>query len=147
MFQRKLVIFVLVGTISGLILGSYLLDYKKSSQLEFVEGPSVSVVTDKTDYKKGETITITIVNSGTVPIKFDDSSYGLTVKGLEGFTLYKPKSETGDYKLESREEVSFQWNQVKDNGENLLEGVYKINTEGMTGDSKIKRTITVNIWK
>ena len=70
LLAKSLVIFIAVGLISGLAFGVYLLDVKNTSQLIFVEGPSISVVTEKFDFKKGEEIKIRIVNSGTIPMTF-----------------------------------------------------------------------------
>ncbi len=67
LLAKSLVLFIGVGLISGLAFGVYLLDVKNTSQLVFVEGPSISVVTEKIDFKKGEEIKIRIVNSGTMP--------------------------------------------------------------------------------
>ncbi|MGY5142447.1 MAG: hypothetical protein ACW9WZ_05320, partial [Nitrosopumilus sp.] len=73
MLSKSLVIFLSVGLISGLFFGIYLLDFKNTSQLEFVEGPSISIVTEKFDFKKSETISIKIINSGTEKLIFDQS--------------------------------------------------------------------------
>ncbi len=68
MLSKSLIIFIGVGLVSALAFGIYLIDVKNTSQLIFVEGNSVSVVTEKFDFKKGEEIKIRIVNSGTVPL-------------------------------------------------------------------------------
>ena len=70
LLAKSLVIFICVGLISGLAFGVYLLDVKNTSQLIFVEGPSISVVTEKVDFKIGEEMKIRIVNSGTIPMIF-----------------------------------------------------------------------------
>ena len=92
MFARSLVIFVGIGIISGLAFGVYLIDVKNTSQLVFVEGRSISIVTEKLDFKKGEEIKIRIVNSGTIPLVFSDASYGLRITGLSGILMYSPSS-------------------------------------------------------
>ena len=77
--------------VAGLAFGVYLIDFKSTSHLVFVEGLSVSIVTEKSDFfKKGETILIRIVNSGTVPLSFPDSSYGLRITGLSGILMFSP---------------------------------------------------------
>ena len=82
MSSRTLITFTALGVISGLLFGLYLIDVKTTHQLVFVDGPSISIVTEKFDFKKGEDITIRIINSGTVPLTFSDSSYGLKITGL-----------------------------------------------------------------
>ena len=62
LLAKSLVIFISIGLISGLVFGVYLLDIKNTNQLVFVEGLSISVVTEKSDFKKGEDIKILIIN-------------------------------------------------------------------------------------
>ena len=62
MLSKSLVIFVGIGIISGLLFGIYLIDVKNTSQLVYVEGAGISVITEKFDFKKGEEIKITIIN-------------------------------------------------------------------------------------
>ena len=94
MLSKSLVIFVGIGIISGLLFGIYLIDVKNTSQLVYVEGSGISVLTEKFDFKKGEEIKITIMNTGTVPLSFSDASYGLRVTGLSGILMYSPTSRT-----------------------------------------------------
>ena len=152
MSSKSLIIFVSVGVIAGLVLGLYLIDLKTSSQLSYVEGPGLSIVTDKLDFKKGEEITIYIINSGTVPVNFSDSTYGLEITGLSGVLIYKPETDQdldfNNYALESKEEVVFVWNQIKNDGDSAHEGLYKIKSIGFDPeDNKIEKTTTITIWK
>ena len=91
MSSKTLITFTVFGVIAGLVFGIYLIDVKNTNQLVFVEGPSISIVTEKFDFKKGEEIKISIINSGTVPLTFPDSSYGLRITGLSGMLMYAPK--------------------------------------------------------
>ena len=90
MSSKSLVGFIIVGVIAGLVFGLYLIEVKNTSQLVFVEGPSLSIVTEKFDFKQGEEIKIRIINSGSVPLTFSDSSYGLRITGLSGILMYSP---------------------------------------------------------
>ena len=148
MFAKSLIAFVAVGVISGLTFGIYLMDVKNTSQLVFVDGPSISIVTEKFDFKKGEEINIRIVNSGTVPLFFSDSSYGLKISGLSGILMYSPVSVQAITELEPRDEVSLSWDQIKNDGDDALEGLYKISVQGNDSDgNKVERSTTVTIWK
>lgn len=148
MFAKSLVVFTLVGIIAGLGFGTYLLNAKDTTQLVFVEGPSLSIVTEKNDFKKGETINIRIVNSGSVPIIFSDSSYGLKIAGLSGLLIYSPTSSQVISELKPHEEVDFVWDQTKNDGDMALEGLYKISSKGKLEDGKaIEKSVTINIWK
>lgn len=148
MIPQSLIIFVAFGVVSGFAFGSYLIDLKNTNELVFVEGPSVSVFTDKADYKRGENVKIRIINSGSVPIIFSDSSYGLEITGLSGRVMFSPSTDKEITILEPQDEVEFVWNQLKNNGKTVLEGVYKIKSQGEDNQGNtIKKSTTITIWK
>ncbi len=137
-----------VGVVAGAILGIIFVDFKNPNELNFQQGPSLSILTEKTDFKKGEIITIRIINSGSVPLTFSDASYGLKISGLDGTLLYSPISAQVISVLEPKEEKSFEWDQIKNDGDSMLEGTYKISSRGMDNLEKtIKKSITINIHK
>ncbi len=148
LLSKSLVIFIGIGLISGLAFGVYLLDVKNTSQLIFVEGASISVVTEKIDFKIGEEIKIRIVNSGTIPMIFYDASYGLRITTLSGGLLYSPVSAQMISELEPGDEIEFSWNQIKNDGDAVSEGLYKISTKAVDKQgNQIKKSTTVTIWK
>ena len=150
MLAKSLVLFIGIGVVAGLAFGTYLIDFKNTSQLVFVEGSSVSIVTEKSDFKKGEAILIRIINSGTVPLSFPDSSYGLRITGLSGILMFSPavSDEQGISNLEPGDEISFSWNQIKNDGDAVLEGLYKISTKGMNDEENdVEKSTTITIWK
>jgi len=150
--SKTLISFVAVGLVAGLVFGIYLIDVKNTNQLIFVDGPSISIVTEKFDFKKGEEIKIRIVNSGTVPLTFSDSSYGLRITGLSGMLMYTPENfpESGLklHSLAPKEEIEFIWDQIKNDGDSTLEGLYKIHSKGFNPElNKIEKSTTISIWK
>lgn len=148
MLAKSLVIFIGIGVIVGLVFGIYLIDVKNTGQLIFVEGPSVSVVTEKSDFKKGEEIKIRIVNSGTVPLTFSDSSYGLKITGLSGILMYTPVSAQVISHLDPGDEIELSWNQIKNDDNAALEGLYKISTKGVDEQANnVEKSTTITIWK
>ena len=152
MSSKTLIIFTAVGLVAGLVFGLYLIDVKNTNQLVFVDGPSISIVTEKFDFKKGEVISIRIVNSGTVPLTFSDSSFGLRITGLSGMLMYTPenfpKSDLESYSLAPKEEIEFVWDQIKNDGDSTLEGLYKIHSKGFDPeDKKVEKSTTITIWK
>lgn len=151
MSSKTLIGFVGVGVIAGLVFGLYLIDVKNTNQLVFVEGPSLSIVTEKFDFKRGEEITISVINSGTTPLTFSDSSYGMRITGLSGMLMYSPESENSDsenYLLQPKEKIEFMWDQIKNDGDPVIEGLYKIHFKGFDPDSnKIEKSTTITIWK
>jgi len=148
LLSKSLVIFICVGIIAGFTFGIYLIDVKSISQLTFIEGSSISVVTEKSDFKKGEVIKIRIINSGTVPLIFTDISYGLRITGLSGILMYTPNSAQVISHLKPGDEVEFLWDQIKNDGDAALEGLYKISAKGMDKDQNpVEKSITVTIWK
>jgi len=148
MIPLGLIIGIIVGVAAGGIFGIFTISIDDNEQLKFVLGPSLSIVTEKNDFKIGEEISIKIINSGTVPLSFSDASYGLKIINLDGWNIYSPISAQVISTLEPTQEVSFVWDQIKNNGEPLLEGLYKIETETKDDLGKtVKKTITINIVK
>lgn len=148
MIPRGLIFAIGVGVLAGAIFGIVFVTQKNTIQLEFVEGPSISIVTEKLDFQRGENIEIKIINSGTVPLIFSDSSYGLKITGLDGRILYDPVSIQVISTLEPKEEKSFVWDQIKNDGDAILYGTYKISSEGIDDSkNKIKKSITITILK
>jgi len=148
LLAKSLVIFICVGVLAGFTFGFYLLDIKNTNQLVYVDSSSISIVTEKSDFKKGEEIKITIVNSGTTTLIFPDTSYGLKISGLFGIMMYSPSASQVITTLKPREEIVFIWDQMKNDNVPVLEGLYKIGSEGIDSvGNKVEKSISINIWK
>ena len=145
MFPRGLILATVIGIAAGAIVGVFLVTQKNYEQLEFVEGFSISIVTEKLDFKQGEEISIKIINSGTNHLTFSDASYGLQITGLDGRLLYSPISAQVISVLEPNQEVTIKWDQIKNDGDSATAGTYKINSTNE--DKKVKKSITINIHK
>jgi len=145
---RGLVIAILIGMLAGLTLG-FFVDYQSNhEQLVFQEGPSISILTEKIDFELGEHIYIKIVNSGTIPLIFSDTSYGLKITGLDGVLYYTPMAAQVISTLEPKEEKTLVWNQKRMDGSDSLEGIYKIVVEGFDHENnKVKKSIVINVLK
>ena len=145
---RGLMIALCEGMISGLILGLVTYSQNNHEQLVFEDGSSISILTEKTDFKLGEQISIKIVKSGTVPLTFSDAAYGLKVTGMDGVVYYEPVAAQVITKLEPKEEVTFVWKQKKMDNSDSLEGRYKIVVEGFDPENnKVKKSIAINVLK
>ena len=148
MFPKGLTIAISLGVIAGPIFGIILYESGEQEQLTFVDGDSISIVTQKTDFKIGETILIRVINSGTTDLTFSDSSYGLEIKQLDGISVFKPISAQSLSSLEPYEEFEFAWDQQKNSGEQALEGLYKITSNGISSSGNtVEKSITINILK
>ena len=148
MIPRGLIIGITIGVIAAAIFGIFaLIINNQRLQLVFVEGPSLSIITEKTDFSLGENIQIKIINTGTTPLVFSDASYGLQIVGLDGRILYSPFVAQVISTLEPKEEQTFVWNQIKNDGEQALEGRYKIISTANYEGKIIKKSITINILK
>ena len=112
MLPRSLIIAILIGVLAGGIFGAFFINLQDFNHLEFVDGPSLSIITLKTDYELGEEIEIRIINSGTQVLTFSDASYGLKITGLDGRELYSPISAQVISKLEPKQEMTFVWDQI-----------------------------------
>ena len=148
MFPKGLILAILIGVIAGPVVGIILYESDTHEQLVFVDGSSISILTEKIDFELGEEISIRIVNSGTTDLTFSDASYGLEIKQLDGIIIFKPISAQVISTLSSHDEIGFVWDQSKNNGEQILEGRYKITATGVDDNGNtIKKSITVNILK
>ena len=145
---RGLLVAILVGMLAGLTLGFFVISQSNYEQLVFQEGYSISIVTEKIDFELGEQVHIKIVNSGTMPLTFSDSSYGLKITGLDGVLYYTPMAAQVISTLEPMDEKTFVWDQKKTNGSDSLEGRYKIIVEGFDHENnKVKKSIVINLLK
>tara|TARA_Y100000590_G_scaffold253221_1_gene284468 strand:+ start:4827 stop:5273 length:447 start_codon:yes stop_codon:yes gene_type:complete len=148
MFPKALIFAIVLGSVSGPLFGIFLYEFGIEEQLVFIDGTSLSIVTEKINFELGELISIRIVNSGTEKLQFSDSSYGLVIKQLDGIPVFEPESVQTLVSLDSHQEKKILWKQLKNNGEPILEGVYKISVKANTinGDV-IEKIVTVNIFK
>lgn len=148
MLSKSLIIFIGVGIVTALTLGIYLNDVKNTDQLIFVEGNSISVVTEKFDFKKGEEMKLQIINSGTTLLVFSDATYGLKITGLSGILMYSPTAAQVISELEPGDDIIFSWDQNKNDGSPILEGHYKISVSGTDKEGNVvKRSTIITIWK
>ena len=145
---RGLIIAILIGMVSGLVIGIFENFQYNHEQLVFQEGSPISIVTEKIDFELGEQIQIKLINSGTIPLTFPDTSYGLKVTGLDGVLYYTPMAAQVISTLEPKEEKTFVWTQKKMDGSDSLEGIYKIVVEGFDHENnKVKKSIVINLLK
>jgi len=148
MVPKGLVIGITVGVVAATIFGALALTISNQrQQLVFVEGASLSIITEKMDFSLGENIQITIINTGSKSLTFSDASYGLQVVGLDGRILYSPIAAQVVSILEPKEERTFVWDQIKNDGGQVIEGRYKIVSTASYDGKSIKKSITVNILK
>ena len=148
MLAKSLIIFISVGIIAGFGIGIYTIDYKTNNQLVFVDGSSISIVTEKFDFKQDELIEIKIINSGTNSLTFLNSSCDLKITGLFGILIYSPTYPPVPFTLDPMDEVVLSWDQIKNNGEFVSDGVYKIFVHGIDSDGNtVEKSATVSIWK
>tara|TARA_B100001750_G_C15033241_1_gene362875 strand:- start:27 stop:473 length:447 start_codon:yes stop_codon:yes gene_type:complete len=148
LFPRSLLFAIVLGVVAGPIFGIILYEYGIEEQLVYVDGTSLSIVTEKTNFKLGEPISIKIVNSGTDQLKFSDASYGLVIKQLDSIPIFSPVSAQVISKLDSHDEITFVWDQIKNNGDHILEGTYKITSKSITLDgSIIEKIVIIHVFK
>ena len=151
MIPTSLRIALLVGMGSGIITALVLADIRDNQEILFVAYPSLTILTEKSDYKKGEPVTIRIINSGNETLSFSDSSYGLRITGLAGMLMFDPSPSTeisDGVELTPRDEHVMIWNQQKDNEQTVHDGIYKISIHGFDASgNKIEQTKTINIFE
>ena len=141
--------FFMVGLIAAGFLGYYLSQIANQiPTLVYENGPSLTIIPDKINYHLGEPVHIRIINSGTMPLIFSDTSYGLKITRLDGILVYSPLSAQVMSKLEPKEEKTFLWDQIKSDGGKAYQGRYKI-VSSATEDSGValKKSVTINLLK
>lgn len=147
MLPKSLVIAILSGVAASSALGAYFMKLDAEQyEVQFVDGPSVSVMVEKRDHKLGEMIRIMLINSGTIPIEFSEGPPSLQIRALDGTVFL---STTFDLKgLSPREQYAFEWNQQKDDGSRVLEGRYVIAVSAYDENKqRLDDRLTVNIHK
>ncbi|MDE1842790.1 MAG: hypothetical protein KGH95_03985, partial [Thaumarchaeota archaeon] len=91
MIPKGAAVFFIVGLIAAGFLGIYLSHIANQVPvLVYVNGPSLTIIPDKINYHVGEPVKIRVINSGTIPLMFSDSSYGVKIEQLDGTTIYSP---------------------------------------------------------
>jgi hypothetical protein len=143
MIPKSLVIAVATGVTASAILGIYLQNLNPPGVV-FVQGPSVSVHTEKQDYGLGEKIPIQIINSGTSEITF--SNLGLQIRALDGTVFF---STTFDgLRLEPKQQHVFEWDQQKNDNTKIIEGRYIVDLIAYDqNNQKLSDNITLNVLK
>lgn len=131
------------------MLGSYL--YQVSTHvptLVYTNGPSLTIIPDKINYLLNEPVHIRIINSGTTRLQFEDSSFGLKVRGLDGTVIFVPPSGKSGAFLDPHEEKVFVWNQTRTGGAKVFEGRYVIDANTLpVGGEELKKSVTINIFQ
>jgi len=147
MFPKGLVIALCTGVVSAIIFGIYLdqLNSKKHG-LEFIEGPSLSIITDKQNYLAGESVQIRIINSGTQVLMFSDKAPKLQIRALDGTTIFSSNIQNSN--LDPKQESVFVWNQTKNDGTAVIGGRYVVeSTTFAENEQKITDSVTINVLK
>jgi len=137
------------GVIGAIVVGLFFANIaNQAPTLVYVNGQSLSIITEKTNFELGELINIRIINSGTEPLTFSDSSYGMKIVGLDGRVLYSPPSLQVISVLEPKEEKMFVWDQTKSDGDKIIDGRYKIVSRAIAdGENILTKSLTINIFK
>ena len=138
-----------LGVVGAIVIGLFFANMaNQAPTLVYVEGSSLSIITEKTNFELGEPINIRIINSGTESLTFSDSSYGVKIVGLDGRILYSPPSLQVISVLEPKEEKIFAWDQTKSDGDKIIDGRYKIVSSAIAaGENVLTKSLTINIFK
>lgn len=82
------------------------------------------VTTDKTVYSPGETVNITISNTGEKPLIFPNSALGLTIRSIQTNETYPIFSAQVITTLNPNDSRSVTWDQIRLNGTQVPSGDY-----------------------
>jgi hypothetical protein len=149
LIPKGAIICIVLGVVGSGMIGIFFAEIaSRPPIIVYGQGLSLSVITEKTNFRLGESINIRIVNSGTVPLTFPDTSYGLKIKQLDGIVLYIPVSVQMVSVLQPKEEKLFVWNQTKSDGSKIIEGRYNIISRADSSyNNVLEKSITINILK
>ena len=147
MIPKGATIFFIVGIIGAGMLGAYLSEVSNQIPiLVYQNGPSLTIIPQKINYHIGESVHIRIINSGTTPLTFSDSSYGLRILALDGTTIYSPVSAQVISTLNPKDEKIFVWDQIKTDGSKIFEGRYQIiSSTSQVAGNVLTKSVTINI--
>jgi hypothetical protein len=145
MIPKSLLLSVGMGVVAAAALGIYFAKLG-SQDLEFAQGPAISVFVEKQNYKLGEKISIGIINSGTTKVTFSSELPSLRIRALDG-TVFFSTSFNG-LQLTPNQRHVFEWEQLKNDNSKVIEGRYVIDSFAYDADNqKISDSVTVNIVK
>lgn len=116
--------------------------------LVYQNGPSLSIIPEKINYHMGQPVHIRVINSGTTPLSFSGSSFGLKIRGLDGTIIYSPASAQVPSTLFPHEEKAFVWNQTRNGGGKVFEGRYQIESStSPEAGNVLTKSVTINIFQ
>lgn len=152
MIPNSLRIALAVGMLGGIAAAVILAEVRTGQEVRHADGPSLTLLTDKADYRKGEPVMISLVNSGNTKITFTDSSYNTRITGLAGMPIHHWVSGDEAPVLNPGQRTEMIWDQKKTDGEQVFDGVYRISSVGYyDGDngwgSHIEVVRTINIYE
>lgn len=144
MIPKGLVIAVVTGMTAAVALGVYL-EKINSQDFVFVEGPAISLVVEKQNYKLGEIVQVSIINSGTTDIIFSAEQPSLRIRALDGTVFFSTRF--ADLRLEPNQKYDYEWDQQKNDSSKIIEGRYVIDATAYYNKQKVSDSVTVNILK
>jgi hypothetical protein len=143
MIPKGLLIAVVMGVSAGAITGVYLQNLGSQNTV-LPNGSSISIHVEKQDYNLGQSVQVTITNSGTNELIFSNDVPGLRVRALDG-TVFFSTSFDG-LKLAPNQQHVFVWKQQKNDNSKIIEGRYVIDSFAHDSTSqKVGDSTTINI--
>ena len=125
-------------------IGLLFANIDNAKQLKFVEGSSLSIVTEKTNFRIGEKVTIHLINSGTTKLKFNEVLFKIT--SLGGRLLYSSSMNAETIYLDPQNTTTIIWDQIKNDSNVLSVGRYKITSSAIDNLNNITTSsIIINI--
>ena len=89
---------------------------------------AIDIITDKSTYVPGEAVNITIRNTGTEPLTFQNAALGLRIENSKTHEKYPLFSAQVITTLDSGGKKSVNWDQMDSNGKNVRPGNYTATT-------------------
>lgn len=145
MIPKSLLLALIAGVSGAGILGVYF-ESLNPQDIEYVQGSAISLLVEKRDFKMGETIPISIINSGTSQIVFSSDLPSLRIRALDGTVFFSANFD--GVKLDPNEKYIYDWTQQKNDSSKISEGRYVVDSFGHDAEHReIADSVIINIIK
>jgi hypothetical protein len=130
---------VLLVAISSVVLLGHLIHY-----IHAQDKSTLQLSTNKKTYKPGETVVITLKNSGKRTLEFSDSTLGLTIQNTKSHQKAGMLGSQVMSELKPDESKTVQWDQKDLDGKQVQVGTYNARTSAADWNSNNSAPIVVN---
>ena len=145
MIPNSLKIALAVGTCSGVLVGLLFANLQDAGRWD-VKGIPMSgiyIMTDKDEYGRGDLVQIRITNNAGHPVIFPSSPVRACITALDG-TYIGGREYGRPVTMQPGNYTQYAWDQTKDTGQQVFDGVYVISICDDIADRHNRATILIH---